>query len=166
MIRAMPEEPTTDEPQMSEISTVQSAVADALNASTWMAANEVSWYYENSLDIDFQIRNALERQGLACCVLTPSLTFTGLAKQYQGEDARGIAYDFDPLVLEIAENPIVNRAREGAVTALDIAHEAAKALCNSDSATQSVFNLKTIEQNINESLLIVQVSLSCTMVLN
>ena len=58
---------------------------------------------ENIKDIDFEIRNALQKQGIAGVVMTPSLT-------YRGRDEKASYWDVNGMEISFTENPIVNRA--------------------------------------------------------
>lgn len=153
-------------PASSTITELQQSICDKLNADTWLQGHGAHFYPENALDIDFQIRNALDKQGLSCVVLTPKLTFQGHAKQYQGENAHALAVTLDDLTMEIVEQPTINRARQTAATALDIAFKAANLLCGLDSETHNVFNNPRIEQGEANSLLTCQLKMNCTILLD
>ena len=58
---------------------------------------------ENIKDIDFEIRNALQKQGIAGVVMTPSLT-------YRGRDEKSSYWDVNGMEISFTENPTVNRA--------------------------------------------------------
>ena len=58
---------------------------------------------ENIKDIDFEIRNALQKQGIAGVVMTPSLT-------YRGRDEKASYWDVNGMEISFTENPTVNRA--------------------------------------------------------
>lgn len=98
-------------PADSSITEMQQEVCNILNADTWMQDHYAHFYPENALDIDFQIRNALDKQGLSCVVMTPKMTFQGHAKNYQGIDKHALAVTIDELLVEIVEQPTINRAR-------------------------------------------------------
>lgn len=87
-----------------------------MSASEWLQQLSVNFFPENAKDIDYQIKNALAKQGLACVVMTPNL-------EYQGHDGTDIAWDAKDLTLQIAEYTPINRASNklSVVTGLDLA---------------------------------------------
>lgn len=54
----------------------QEVVADILNADE-ILSGRVSFFPENQKDIDFQLKNALGRQGIVGIVMTPNATYVG-----------------------------------------------------------------------------------------
>lgn len=153
-------------PADSSLTEMQQEVCNILNADTWMQNHGAHFYPENALDIDFQIRNALDKQGLSCVVMTPKMTFQGHAKNYQGIDKNALAVTIDELLVEIVEQPTINRARQTAATALDVAIKAANLLCGLDTDTKNVFNNPRIEQGEANNLLTCQLRTSCTILLD
>ena len=96
---------------------VQEYVCEALNNSPYLSSLGISFYAENRQDIEYQIKNALTKQGIACIVTTPEMT-------YQGHDGADMAWDIKNLTLQIAEYVPVSRAKNklSATTGLDIAN--------------------------------------------
>lgn len=67
---------------------LQEYVCDILNGSDLSVYGAV-FYPENLLDIDYEIKNAISKQGLACIVMTPSMNYeghNGLTQAYTAED--------------------------------------------------------------------------------
>lgn len=57
----------------------QAEVRDILNNDPWFANHGIVWRAEDTLDIEFQIKDAISRTGLAAVVVTPNLTYQGEA---------------------------------------------------------------------------------------
>ena len=60
---------------------------------------------ESSLEIEFEVKNALAKQGLACIVMVQNATYSGMRSGYEQ------AFLFDRLVVQLAEQPTVRRAQ-------------------------------------------------------
>lgn len=58
----------------------QAEVRDILNSDPWFANHGIVWRAEDTLDIEFQIKDAISRTGLAAVVVTPNLTYQGEAE--------------------------------------------------------------------------------------
>lgn len=137
---------------------LQNYVCEALSASEWLQQLSVEFFPENAKDIDFQIKNALRRQGLACIVMTPNL-------QYQGHNGTDIAWDARDLTLQIAEFTPVNRASNklSVVTGLDLAVFAQNYLGGPQCAEQfGKFCPKAIQQSEEGGLLITKATFDTT----
>lgn len=137
---------------------LQNYVCEALSASEWLQRLSVEFFPENAKDIDFQIKNALRRQGLACIVMTPNL-------QYQGHNGTDIAWDAKDLTLQIAEFTPVNRASNklSVVTGLDLAVFAQNYLGGPQCAEQfGKFCPKAIQQSEEGGLLITKATFDTT----
>lgn len=141
---------TSEAQSKSLIFQAQELVANQLNLCPALSATP--FYPEDMLDIEFQIRDALDRQGIACTVMTPALT-------YQGRCAYTTAWDFNNLQLVVVENPQINRARDNAMTALDVAYIATDWLCGPTSSTKSQFAPVSIKQGEEGKLVVVTVEL-------
>lgn len=140
---------------------IQEYACDILNADYDISAMGAVFYPENSLDIDYQIKNAISKQGLACIVMTPSLN-------YQGHDGLTQAYTLEDFTLQIVENTTINRARLkknnlSAGTALDVALKAADALAGPQSGHYGEFTTRKIEQGEDGSLIVVKAQFNTTM---
>lgn len=137
---------------------LQNYVCEALSASEWLQRLSVQFFPENAKDIDFQIKNALARQGLACIVMTPNL-------QYQGHNGTDIAWDARDLTLQIAEFTPVNRASNklSVVTGLDLAVFAQNYLGGPQCAEEfGKFCPKAIQQSEEGGLLITKATFDTT----
>lgn len=111
---------------------------------------------ENSLDVAYEIQNALDRQGLACVVAVTDL-------EHQGSDGENLTYDAN-IEIQLLENPIVNRARlkklgRDSGTAMDFALQAADALARPFSYSRPKFSVDSISQTTQDGLVLVTVSL-------
>ena len=142
--------------QKSLIYQAQEKVADMLNTCPDLSAAGVEFVPEDALDIEYRMKDALNRQGLACCVMTPRL-------QYQGMCGSSTAWDFSNLTLSLVENPQVNRSLSSSMTALDAAYFAQEWLCGPDSPTKGMFCPVTISQGEDGKLIAVTVELKALM---
>lgn len=52
-------------------------IADQLNADETLSAANVRFVPENTKDIDFEIQNALGKQGIVGVVMTPTANYIG-----------------------------------------------------------------------------------------
>ena len=80
---------------------------------------------ENRKDIDFEIKNALGKEGIVGLVLTPKATFAGAYMDI------GLAWQLDELEIDVVENVTVNRGKKdgGYVTGQDAAMRVFDVLC-------------------------------------
>lgn len=83
---------------------VQQYVVDKLNANPALSA--CPFLAENKKNIDFEIKNALGKQGIVGLVLTPKATFAGAYMDV------GLAWQLDELEVDIVENVQVNRGKQ------------------------------------------------------
>jgi len=134
----------------STIFQAQAQVAELLNSCPDLSATP--FLPEDMLDIEYQVREALLKQGIACMVMTPRL-------DYQGRDGQSTAWDMNSLELLAVENPQVNRAREDAMTALDVAYRAVEWLAGPDSPTRGSFSPVTIRQGEEQKRVVVTAEL-------
>lgn len=141
---------TSESQSKSLIFQAQYMVADQINKCPDLEATP--FWPEDLLDIEYQIHDALSRQGIACTVMTPQLN-------YQGRCGKSTAWDLNPLQLVIVENPQINRARENATTALDVAYTATEWLCGPGSDTKDMFAPVSIKQGEEGNLVVVTVEL-------
>lgn len=140
---------------------IQEYVCEILNNSPDFQDWGIVFYPENALDIDFQIKNAMSKQGLACVVMTPTLN-------YQGHDALTQTFTLDDLTIQVVENTIINRARlkkEGKEfgTALDVASKASDVLAGPQSGHFGEFTTKRIEQGEDGNLVVAKSVFGTTM---
>ena len=140
---------------------IQEYVCEILNNNPDFQDWGIVFYPENALDIDFQIKNSMSKQGLACVVMTPTLN-------YQGHDALTQTFTLDDLTIQVVENTIINRARlkkEGKEfgTALDVASKASDILAGPQSGHFGEFTTKRIEQGEDGNLVVAKAVFGTTM---
>ena len=140
---------------------IQEYVCEILNNNPDFKDWGIVFYPENALDIDFQIKNSMSKQGLACVVMTPTLN-------YQGHDALTQTFTLDDLTIQVVENTIINRARlkkEGKEfgTALDVASKASDILAGPQSGHFGEFTTKRIEQGEDGNLVVAKSVFGTTM---
>ena len=140
---------------------IQEYVCEILNNNPDFKDWGIVFYPENALDIDFQIKNSMSKQGLACVVMTPTLN-------YQGHDALTQTFTLDDLTIQVVENTIINRARlkkEGKEfgTALDVASKASDILAGPQSGHFGEFTTKRIEQGEDGNLVVAKAVFGTTM---
>ena len=140
---------------------IQEYVCQILNNNPDFKDWGIVFYPENALDIDFQIKNSMSKQGLACVVMTPTLI-------YQGHDALTQTFTLDDLTIQVVENTIINRARlkkEGKEfgTALDVASKASDILAGPQSGHFGEFTTKRIEQGEDGNLVVAKSVFGTTM---
>ena len=129
---------------------LQQEICDVLNKSQILTANNVQFFPENRCDIDYQIKNSLKKQGLACVCLTPNA-------RYLGHTGTNSAYQLDDLTLQIVEYTPINRAnnQQSVITGLDLANYCAEILAGPNSVIGfGNINTKSIEQGEDNGLLV------------
>lgn len=113
---------------------------------------------ENIKDIDFEIRNALQKQGIAGVVMTPSLT-------YRGRDERASYWDVNGMEISFTENPTVNRASSKPASswasAQDCACRAAQVLAGPSFPGKSDCVVKRQETGEYRGLLVSKLLVDC-----
>lgn len=134
---------------------VQQLIADQLNSDEMLSAANVTFVAENSKDIDYEVQNALGRQGIVGLVMTPKADYIGIT-------ARGeVAYDLRDLTIQIVENVPVNRGLPNSTTALDAAQRAQEILASPNFTTFGVMNPVSIEQGEDSGLIVCQAKFNC-----
>ena len=129
---------------------LQQEICDVLNKSQILTENNVQFIPENRCDIDYQIKNSLKKQGLACVCLTPNA-------RYLGHNGTNSAYQLDDLTLQIVEYTPINRAKNqpSVITGLDLANYCAEILAGPNSVIGfGNINTKSIEQGEDNGLLV------------
>lgn len=143
---------------------LQQYVVDILNRDEILQKMGAVFCAENSMDLDYEVRNALDRQGLACVVMTPRAV-------YQGHNGIEQAFTCDQLTLQIVESPEVHRAwlkKEGLDygTALDVAKAASDRLAGPQGGYFGKFTTKNIEEGrtslFGTDYLVARVVFGCT----
>lgn len=101
---------------------VQHYVADKLNADPQLSA--CPFLVENRKDIDYEIKQALGKQGVVGLVMTPKATYIGSYMDVS------LAWQIDELEIDVVENVTVNRGKkDGYVTGQDAAMRLFEVLC-------------------------------------
>ena len=133
---------------------VQDQVAAQLRESEALSACPV--YAEDQKDLEFQIKNALGRQGLVIVVATPKATYMGKL------DDTSIAWQLDELEIDCVENPPVNRGRkEGYLTGQEAAMKAFEILCPVEGAAEGQVCPVRYEQGQDQGLLVSRAVFKC-----
>lgn len=125
---------------ITSISEVQQAIKDELVKNTFFAEKSIPILIENAKDIEYQIKSAMTKLGIAVTVATPSLNYGG---DYADVGVKVPFWLINSGNVVVVENPALNRGRENYATALDTALQVALSLsivpeiCDT-SVTQSV----------------------------
>lgn len=143
------------------ILTFQNEVANILNDNFPV---KVNFYSENIRDIEFQIQNALGRQGIVGIVMTPQL-------DYQGHNSKEPIYTMPDFTIQICENPIVNRAQPNNMTAHEAIILASELLVNVKNKVGlpafGTFTPTSISiQEMDETILVAEAKFECTFALS
>lgn len=137
------------------INDLQNAVRDRLNCDPWMIEHGVAWLAENQLDIEFEITKHIGNQGIVGIVMTPALSYQGMADDYT------VSYKVNELVLQVTETPILNRGRLNAGTALDAC---ARAVAQLMKPYRFVMAPKGINQAEVKAFLVAKATLQTAMI--
>ena len=120
-----------------------------------MSSAGITFFAENNKDLDYEIKNALGRQGIVGIIMTPEAQYIG--STVEGE----IAYDLRDFTVQIVENPPVNRGLSASITALDAAQIAQDLLSNPQNTKFGVMNPVSIEQGEDSGLIVCQAKFNC-----
>lgn len=127
---------------------VQAYVVGKLSAD-YQLSGMCTFLVENSKDIDFQIKNALGRQGIVAVCMTPKATYAG-----KFEDLF-LAWNLEQLEIDIVENPIINRGKKTAyLTSQDIAMRVFDVLCPLSGDYEGQFCPVTVEEGEDNGMLV------------
>lgn len=134
---------------------VQQYVAGKLSSDTELSA--CPFLAENRKDIDFEIKNALGKQGIVGLVLTPKATFAGAYM-----DA-SLAWQLDELEIDIVENVQVNRGKKESafITGQDAAMRLFDVLCPLSGEGEGKFCPVSYDEGEDGSLLVNKCILKC-----
>ena len=134
---------------------VQSYVADKLNADPQLSA--CPFLVENIKDIDYEIKNALGRQGIVGLVMTPKATFAGAYMD------TSLAWQLDELEIDIVENVTVNRGKKngGYITGQDAAMRLFDVLCPLSGEGEGKFCPVSLEEGEDGNLIVNKCILKC-----
>ena len=143
------------------ILTFQNEVANILNDNFPV---KVNFYSENIRDIEYQIQNALGRQGIVGIVMTPQL-------DYQGHNSKEPIYTMPDFTIQICENPIVNRAQPNNMTAHEAIILVSELLVNVKNKVGlpafGTFTPTSISiQEMDETILVAEAKFKCTFALS
>lgn len=123
-------------------------ICDQLNSDQVFSDAKVLFIPENNKDIEFEVSNALRRQGIVGLCMVPTAT-------YQGVTAPGeLAYDLRDLTVQIVENVPVNRGLPDSITALDAAQRVQELLSSPIFTKFGVMCPTTIEQGEDSGLIV------------
>ena len=134
---------------------VQHYVADKLNADPQLSA--CPFLVENIKDIDYEIKNALGRQGIVGLVMTPKATFAGAYMD------TSLAWQLDELEIDIVENVTVNRGKKngGYITGQDAAMRLFDVLCPLSGEGEGKFCPVSLEEGEDGNLIVNKCILKC-----
>lgn len=134
---------------------VQIYVADKLNSDSELSGL-CPFIVENKKDVDFEIKQALGKQGVVGLVMTPKATYAGAYMDV------GIAWQIDELEVDIVENVTVNRGKkDGYVTGQDAAMRLFEVMCPLSGENEGQFNPVSYEEGEDNSLLVNKCLLKC-----
>lgn len=139
---------------------IQELVCEILNNDPELKGMGIEFYPEDNLDIDFLIKNAMNKQGIACVVMTPTM-------EYQGHDALTQAFTLEDLTIQVVENTNINRPRLKKLglehgTALDVVSRASEVLGGPQSGHYGEFTTRRIEQGEDSNLVVAKVVMATT----
>ena len=139
---------------------LQAEVAGILNNSAYIKDRSISVLSEDLLDIDYEIKSALSKQGLVIIVNTLQAT-------YIGHDGLVNTWQIDNLEIDVVENPSIWRPYlkkhhfdDGTTT--DLLHMMAEILGGPQSGIFGRFNPKSIELGEDSSLVVGKLKLQTT----
>lgn len=101
---------------------------------------------QDSLDIEFEIKNALAKQQNLLLISVPRLDYIGRFENTRNH------WQCTEIKLDCIEQPTINRAQSTFMTAQDIANKAADILCAPKSETYPSFNLTDIKTDTSTAL--------------
>ena len=134
---------------------VQHYVADKLNADPQLSA--CHFIAENRRDVEFEIKQALGKQGVVGLVMTPKATFAGAYMD------TSLAWQLDELEIDIVENVLVNRGKKdgGYITGQDAAMRLFNVLCPLSGEGEGKFCPVSLEEGEDGNLIVNKCILKC-----
>ena len=139
---------------------LQAEVAGILNNASYIKDRGIKVLSEDILDIDYEIKSSLSKQGLVIIVNT-------LQGTYIGHDGLVNAWQIDNLEVDVVENPAVWRPylkkrgfEDGTTT--DLLHMMAEILGGPQSGLFGRFNPKSIEVGEDSALVVGKLKLQTT----
>lgn len=137
---------------------VQNQIADILNEE--LKDCKTVFLAEDSKTVDYEIKNALGKQGIVGLVMTPKASYIG------NLDNRSLAWELQ-IVIEVVENPSLNRGRpEESFSGQTVAMKSLEALSNPATKMYEKFCPVSYEQGEDGGLLVNKVVVKCTVCLN
>ena len=124
---------------------------------------QIDFFPANDKDLETEITKALRSQGVCGIVVVNSAQFQGF------ESGLNTAWQINDLVVQVIENPVVNRASNNSKfigTAEDIGAKVSQVLGGVEYGHQRTFNLKSIEIGEENSLLTSKVTFQCMVTTN
>ena len=140
---------------------VQQQVCKILNDVPELSA--IDFFPSNNKDLETEITTSLRKQGVCGIVIVDEANFQGFDS---GVDT---AWQIDNLVVQIIENPIINRASNNTNflgTCQDIGTKVSQVLGGIEYGHHQVFNLKTYEEGEENGLLTSKISFQCLVTTN
>lgn len=119
---------------------------------------QIDFFPANDKDLETEITKALRSQGVCGIVVVNSASFQGFSSGFD------TAWQIDDLVVQVIENPVVNRSSSNSNfvgTAEDIGAKVSQVLGGVEYGHHRTFNLKTIEIGEENSLLTSKVTFQC-----
>ena len=134
---------------------VQHYVADKLNADPQLSA--CHFIAENRRDVEFEIKQALGKQGVVGLVMTPKATFAGAYMD------TSLAWQLDELEIDIVENVTVNRGKKDGsyITGQDAAMRLFDVLCPLGVEGEGKFCPVSLEEGEDGNLIVNKCILKC-----
>ena len=124
---------------------------------------QIDFFPANDKDLETEITKALRVQGACGIVVVNSASFQGFSS---GIDT---SWKIDDLVVQVIENPIINRASNNSNfvgTAEDIGAKVSQVLGGVEYGHHQTFNLKSIEIGEENNLLTSKVTFQCMVTTN
>lgn len=127
---------------------VQVFVADKLNNDDELSGL-CQFVVENKKDIDYEIKNALGRQGIVGLVMTPKATYAGAFED------KSLVWQIDELEVDIVENVTVNRGKkDGYVTGQDASMRLFDVMCPLSGEGEGQFSPVSYQEGEDGNLLV------------
>ena len=135
---------------------VQNFVVGKLSSDSELSGN-CAFIAENKKDIEYEIKNALGRQGICGIVMTPKALYAG-----KFED-QSLVWQLDELEIDIVENVAVNRGKKygNYMTGQDIAMQMFNVLCPLSGESEGQFSPVSLEEGEDNGLLVNRCVFKC-----
>ena len=135
---------------------VQNFLVEKLSSDSELSGN-CTFIAENKKDIEYEIKNALGRQGVCGIVMTPKALYAG-----KFED-QSLVWQLDELEIDIIENVTVNRGKKNGnyMTGQDIAMQMFNVLCPLSGESEGQFSPVSLEEGEDNGLLVNKCVFKC-----